>query len=173
MVSPGAGFDAADRRRQHRGIPVVGDIELFARAARRRSSRSLAPTAKSTVTVVGRWPRRAGEGRRRRQSRDSGARSARPDIELYVLELSSFSWRPPSRCRRRSRRCSTSAPITWIVLRHGCLCRLQRRVMRGAGVGVLNADDPVVAAMLGADDAWYFTLGESQDVKMFGVCLDR
>ena len=42
--------------------------------------------------------------------------------------------------------------------------------MQGAGVGVYNADDPVVAAMSGADDAWYFTLGESQNDKMFGVC---
>ena len=43
------------------------------------------------------------------------------------------------------------------------------RIFAGAGVGVFNADDPMVAAMPGADDRWYFTLGESHDDKQFGI----
>ena len=70
---------------------------------------------------------------------------------------------------------NTSAPITWIATPiTGYLCRREgagdlrwcrrRRAQCRRSRGGCNA---------GADDAWHFTLGESQDAKMFGSCSDR
>jgi len=92
-------------------------------------------------------------------------------VELYVLELSSFQLETT-----RSLRAAVAAVLN-VSPDHmdrypdiGSYAGAKARILRGAGVGVFNADDPVVAAMDGADDDWYFTLGESQHDKMFGVC---
>ena len=82
------------RRRARRGLDIVGDIELFARAADAPVVGITGTNGKSTVTTLvrphGRARRRARA--RRRQSRPAGARPAgsRPAPDLYVLELSSF-----------------------------------------------------------------------------------
>ena len=174
VVSPGVPVSTPQiAAAQHRGVPVVGDIELFARVATAPVVAITGSNGKSTVTTL------LGE-----MAKASGVRVAvggnlgtpaldllDPDIELYVLELSSFQLETTESLQ------AAVATVLNVSPDHmdrypdiDAYAAAKARVMRGAGVGVLNADDPVVAAMLGADDLWYFTLGESQDVKMFGVC---
>jgi UDP-N-acetylmuramoylalanine--D-glutamate ligase len=92
-------------------------------------------------------------------------------VELYVLELSSFQLETTDSLQ------AAVATVLNVSPDHmdryadlGAYAATKERVMQGAGVGVYNTDDPIVAAMGGADDAWYFTLGESRNDKMFGVC---
>lgn len=174
VVSPGVAvsthqIDAARRR----GVPVVGDIELFAQHAVAPVVAITGSNGKSTVTTL------VGE-----MAKASGVRVAvggnlgtpaldllSADIELYVLELSSFQLETTYSLQ--------AAVATVLNVSADHMDRYQsvdeyaaakERVLHGAGVGVYNADDPRVAAMSGADDAWYFTLGESQHDKMFGIC---
>jgi UDP-N-acetylmuramoylalanine--D-glutamate ligase len=174
VVSPGVPVSTPEvAAAMARGVPVLGDIELFAQAAEAPVVAITGSNGKSTVTTL------LGE-----MARASGMRVAvggnlgtpaldllDPKVELYVLELSSFqletTW--------------SLAPAVATVLnvspdhmdRYPSLeayAAAKARIMRGAGVGVFNADDPIVAAMDGVDDAWFFTLGESQGAKMFGIC---
>ena len=174
VVSPGVPVSTPQiAAAQRRGIPVIGDIELFARAATAPVVAITGSNGKSTVTTL------LGE-----MAKASGVRVAvggnlgtpaldllDPKVELYVLELSSFQLETTESLQ------AAVATVLNVSPDHmdrysdmDTYAAAKARVMRGAGVGVLNADDPVAAAMLGADDAWYFTLGESQDAKMFGVC---
>lgn len=156
-----------------RGVPVIGDIELFARAAEAPVVAITGSNGKSTVTTL------VGE-----MARASGVRVAvggnlgtpaldllDAAVELYVLELSSFQLETTDSLQ------AAVATVLNVSPDHmdryadvESYAAAKARVFRGAGVGVYNADDPRVAAMGGSDDAWYFTLGESQDDKMFGVC---
>ena len=156
-----------------RGVPVIGDIELFARVAQAPIVAITGSNGKSTVTTL------LGE-----MARASGVQAAvggnlgtpaldllDDDAELYILELSSFQLETTS---------SLQAAVAAVLnISHDHMDRyagideyaaVKARVFDGAGVGVINADDPRVAAMSGADDTWCFTLGESSDDKMFGVC---
>ncbi len=173
VVSPGVPvttpqIDAARRR----GIPVIGDIELFARAAAAPVVAITGSNGKSTVTTL------LGE-----MAKASGIRAAvggnlgtpaldllDEAVELYVLELSSFQLETTETLQ------AAVATVLNVSADHmdrypdvDAYAAAKARVLRGAGVGVYNADDPLVAAMGGADDRWYFTLGESEDDKMFGV----
>jgi UDP-N-acetylmuramoylalanine--D-glutamate ligase len=92
-------------------------------------------------------------------------------VELYVLELSSFQLETTDSVQ------AAVATVLNVSPDHmdrypdlSAYAAAKARVLQGAGVGVYNADDPVVAAMSGADDAWYFTLGESHEEKTFGLC---
>ncbi len=174
VVSPGVPVSTPEiAAAMARGVPVLGDIELFAQAATAPVVAITGSNGKSTVTTL------LGE-----MARASGMRVGvggnlgtpaldllDPAVELYVLELSSFQLETTH----------SLAPAVATVLnvspdhmdRYPSLeayAAAKARIMRGAGVGVFNADDPIVAAMDGVDDAWFFTLGESQGAKMFGVC---
>jgi UDP-N-acetylmuramoylalanine--D-glutamate ligase len=174
VVSPGVPvatpqIDAARKR----GVPVMGDIELFVRAAQAPVVAITGSNGKSTVTTL------LGE-----MARSNGIRVAvggnlgtpaldllDDSVELYVLELSSFQLETTDSLQ------AAVATVLNVSPDHmdryadvGAYAAAKERVMQCAGVGVYNADDPIVAAMGGADDAWYFTLGESQNDKMFGVC---
>ncbi len=174
VVSPGVAvsthqIDAARRR----GVPVVGDIELFAQHVAAPVVAITGSNGKSTVTTL------LGD-----MAKASGVQVAvggnlgtpaldllHDDVELYVLELSSFQLETTH---------SLQAAVATVLNvsadhmdRYASVdeyAAAKERVLHGAGVGVYNADDPRVAAMGGADDAWYFTLGESQHDKMFGIC---
>ena len=174
VVSPGVpvATPQIDAARQ-RGVPVVGDIELFTQVANAPVVAITGSNGKSTVTTL------LGE-----MAKASGLKVAvggnlgtpaldllDDDIELYVLELSSFQLETTYSMQ------AAVATVLNISPDHmdryanvGAYIEAKARVFRGAGVGVFNADDPLVAAMSGADDAWFFTLGESQSEKMFGVC---
>ncbi len=151
VVSPGiaargAFFDAA----RARGVPVFGDIELFARAARAPVVGITGTNGKSTVTtLVGLMAERA--GRRTRVGGNLGEPALElldPAAELYVLELSSY--------QLDTTESLTLAAATVLNVsadhldRYGTLqeyAAAKARIFRRCATAVLNADDPQVAAM--------------------------
>ena len=152
---------------------MIGDIELFARAARAPVVAITGSNGKSTVTTL--------LGEMARASRIQvavGGNLGEPALDLlddavalYVLELSSFQLETTESLQPAVATVLNVSPDH--MDRYTDLeayAAVKARVMQGAGVGVYNADDPIVAAMGGSDDAWYFTLGESQNDKMFGIC---
>jgi len=157
-----------------RGVPVIGDIELFARSVEAPVVAITGSNGKSTVTtLVGEMAR--GSGIKVAVGGNLGTPALDlldPAVELYVLELSSFQLETTESLQ------AAVATVLNVSPDHmdrypdvATYAAAKARVLQGAGVGVYNADDPLVAAMGGSDDAWYFTLGESQGDKMFGVCM--
>ncbi|MCB1723299.1 MAG: UDP-N-acetylmuramoyl-L-alanine--D-glutamate ligase [Chromatiaceae bacterium] len=158
---------------QRRGVPVVGDIELFAQAAKAPVVAITGSNGKSTVTtLLGEMARASGVRVAVGGNLGTPALDLLDDtVELYVLELSSFQLETTYSLQ------AAVAAVLNISPDHqdryagvGDYAAAKARVLHGAGVGVYNADDPLVAAMRGSDDAWYFTLGETESDKMFGVC---
>lgn len=174
VVSPGVAvstpqIDAARRR----GVPVIGDIELFVQHVTAPVVAITGSNGKSTVTtLLGEMARAAGIRVAVGGNLGTPALDLLDEtVDLYVLELSSFQLETTYSLQ--------AAVATVLNVTPDHLDRYadvdeyaatKARVLQGAGVGVYNADDPLVAAMQGSDDAWYFTLGESEDDKMFGVC---
>ena len=151
VVSPGiaargAFFDAA----RARGLPVVGDIELFARAVRAPVVGITGTNGKSTVTtLVGQMAQRA--GRRTRVGGNLGEPALElldPRAELYVLELSSYQLDTTESLTLAA---ATVLNVTADHLdRYGTLAEYaasKARIFRRCGTAVLNADDPQVASM--------------------------
>jgi len=174
IVSPGVPvatpqIDAVRRR----GVPVIGDIELFVQNAAAPIVAITGSNGKSTVTtLLGEMARASGLNAVTGGNLGTAALDLLDDqAELYVLELSSFQLETTH---------SLQAAVACVLnVSPDHMDRYENvdeyaaakaRILQGAGVGVYNADDPLVAAMSGSDDAWYFTLGESQHDKMFGVC---
>jgi UDP-N-acetylmuramoylalanine--D-glutamate ligase len=151
VVSPGIAargefFDAARRR----GLPVYGDIELFARAVRAPVVGITGTNGKSTVTtLVGLMAERS--GRRTRVGGNLGEPALElldPSAELYVLELSSYQLDTTESLTLAA---ATVLNVTADHLdRYGTLsdyAASKARIFRHCGTAVLNADDPQVAAM--------------------------
>jgi UDP-N-acetylmuramoylalanine--D-glutamate ligase len=173
VVSPGIAvstpeIDAARRS----GVPVIGDIELFAQHADAPIVAITGSNGKSTVTtLVGEMAQAAGVRVAVGGNIGTPALGLLDDaVELYVLELSSFQLETTYSLR------AAVAAVLNISADHmdryadiEAYAAAKARIFTGAGVGVFNADDPRVSAMNGADDRWYFTLGEAEDAKMFGV----
>lgn len=151
ILSPGLPYDlplANEARR--RGLAVIGDIELFALAARAPVLAVTGSNGKSTVTTLAARLLEA-QGLRA----PAGGNLGPPALDLldlpadaYVLELSSFQMETTD----------SLAPIAAAVLnlspdhldRHGTLERyaeLKEKLLHAAERGIVNADDPVVAAM--------------------------
>ena len=153
VLSPGLGPDigiAVEARR--RGIPMVGEIELFAEAARAPVVAVTGSNGKSTVvTLVARML--AASGLRVAAGGNLGPPALEllaEDPEAYVLELSSFQLQTTRSLR----------PAAAVVLnvspdhldRHGSFKRyaaVKARLLRAARVPVFNWDDPTVREMGG------------------------
>jgi UDP-N-acetylmuramoylalanine--D-glutamate ligase len=151
ILSPGLPYDlplANEARR--RGLAVIGDIELFALAARAPVVAVTGSNGKSTVTTLA---ARLLEAQGLRSP--AGGNLGPPALDLldlpadaYVLEISSFQMETTD----------SLAPLAAAVLnlspdhldRHGTLERyaeLKEKLLHAAERGVVNADDPIVAAM--------------------------
>ena len=152
LMSPGVSLDepiAVQARK--RGIEIVGDIELFARAVRAPVIGVTGTNGKSTVTsLVAHMAETA--GRRVLAGGNLGTPALdlldEPLPDLYVLELSSFQL-------------ETTASLQLlgaVVLnvsadhldRYGSIERYsdaKSRIFAHAATAVLNADDPLVASM--------------------------
>ncbi len=174
VVSPGVpvATPQIDAARQ-RGVPVVGDIELFAGEAKAPIVAITGSNGKSTVTtLLGEMAKAAGVAVAVGGNLGTPALDLlNDDVALYVIELSSFQLETTSSLQ------AAVAAVLNVSADHmdrypdiESYAAAKARVLNGAGVGVINADDPVVAAMGGADDIWAFTLGEAEHDKMFGVC---
>lgn len=167
VVSPGLGLDApalVDAAR--RGVPLLGDIELFARAVRRPVLAITGSNGKSTVTTL------AGEmlvraGRTVAVGGNLGPPAldllAGPPPDAYVLELSSFQLERTASLRPAAACVLNLSPDH--IDRHGSFAAYaaaKARVLGGAAVAVLSRDDAAVAALASG-------LGATQRVVWFGL----
>jgi len=152
VVSPGVALShPALAAAAARGQELIGDIELFARAARAPIAAITGANGKSTVTtLLGQMAQAAGRTVR------VGGNLGTPALELlqqtepdlYVLELSSFQLESTLSLN------AAAATVLNITPDHMDRYRnldeyaaAKQRIFRGDGVMVLNADDPVVLAM--------------------------
>ncbi|HEY0634540.1 MAG TPA: UDP-N-acetylmuramoyl-L-alanine--D-glutamate ligase [Gammaproteobacteria bacterium] len=138
------------------GVPVLGDIELFARHVNAPVVAITGSNGKSTVTtLVGEMAKAAGRKVRVGGNLGTPALDLLLDGEapdLYVLELSSFQLEVTESLNARA---ATVLNISEDHLdRHGTVAAyaaIKQRVFRGDGVMVLNRDDPLVVAMAEPD----------------------
>lgn len=173
VVSPGVSLrEAPIAAASARGVPVVGDIELFARAADAPVVAVTGSNGKSTVTtMVGEMARRAGRKVR------VGGNLGEPALsllghgaDLYVLELSSFQLE-----RTRSLR-AAAAVVLNVAADHMDRYRdvdeyaeTKARIYERAATAVVNLDDLRVRRMVrGKGRRIAFSL-RAPDAGEFGV----
>ncbi len=147
-----------------RGLPVVGDIELFAAAAQAPICAITGSNGKSTVTtLVGLMARRAGRAAR------VGGNLGDPVLDLldlsatlYVLELSSFQLETtPGLCAETAVVLNISADHLDRYPDLDAYAAAKARIYDRARIAVVNRDDPAVLAMARSGEREIgFTLGE-------------
>jgi UDP-N-acetylmuramoylalanine--D-glutamate ligase len=166
VVSPGVALDEpVVRAARARGIPVLGDIELFARSVRAPVIGVTGSNGKSTVTtLVARMLEACGTRAL------AGANLGEPALDLlrspvpdyYVLELSSFQL-------ERTQSLRTRAAVVLNVSadhldRHADMdayAAAKGVIYERCDTAVVNADDPVAAGLArGVSRRIEFTLGE-------------
>ncbi|HXH03911.1 MAG TPA: UDP-N-acetylmuramoyl-L-alanine--D-glutamate ligase [Candidatus Competibacteraceae bacterium] len=179
LLSPGvAAATPVIRDAAARGVPVWGDIELFARLTTAPVVAITGANGKSTVTtLVGEMARCAGVrvavgGNLGTPALELGC--ARPDAELYVLELSSFQLETTHSLAARAATVLNISPdhmdrypSVWAY------AEAKRRIFHGGGVMVLNRDDALVVAMAehGREQRW-FGLQAPRDERDYGLLRD-
>jgi len=172
-VSPGVSLDTPQiREAMARGVPAVGDVELFARAVERPVAAITGSNGKSTVTtLLGLMARAAG-------IRTSlGGNLGEPVLELLeeaveldVVELSSFQLETTE----------SLAPAVATVLNLSAdhmdryrsfdeYVEVKGRIYRNAGVGVYNRDDSRVMGLPRTPETLFFTLAAPAAENEFGV----
>jgi UDP-N-acetylmuramoylalanine--D-glutamate ligase len=177
VLSPGVSpSEPAVRAAANRGVPVTGDVELFALEAKAPVAAITGSNGKSTVTTLV-AEMAALDGQRVKVGGNLGPPSLSllqgeaPD--LFVLELSSFQLEATRSLR------PVAATVLNVSPDHmdrypdfGDYVEAKRRIFRGDGIMVINLDDPVVAAMYEPGRGCIgFTL-EAPREKDFGL-LDR
>jgi UDP-N-acetylmuramoylalanine--D-glutamate ligase len=152
VISPGLSLqEPVVREALERGLPVVGDIELFAREARAPVAAVTGTNGKSTVTTLVAEIANAG-GRRAVAGGNLGEPALdlleRPAPDLYVLELSSFQLETTHSLR------TVTATVLNVTPDHmdryaslAAYGAAKARIFDGCDVAVINADDPVVRGM--------------------------
>jgi len=152
VISPGLSLqEPVVREALARGLPVVGDIELFARETRAPVAAVTGTNGKSTVTTLVAELANAG-GRRALAGGNLGEPALdlleRPTPDLYVLELSSFQLETTYSLRTVT---STVLNLTPDHMdRYASLAEYgaaKARIFDGCDVAVINADDAAVRAM--------------------------
>ena len=134
-----------------RGVPIIGDIELFAREAQAPIAAITGTNGKSTVTtLVARMAEAAGKrvlagGNLGRPALDL---LEEPVPELYVLELSSFQLETTRSLR------TAAAVVLNVTPDHmdryesvGEYAAAKARIFQHCDAAVINLDDPLVQAM--------------------------
>ncbi|MGO9514533.1 MAG: UDP-N-acetylmuramoyl-L-alanine--D-glutamate ligase [Steroidobacteraceae bacterium] len=155
LMSPGVSLqEPIASQARARGIEVLGDIELFARAVRAPVIGITGTNGKSTVTsMVARMA--AVAGRRVLAGGNLGVPALdlleQPIPDLYVLELSSFQLETTSSLALKA------AVVLNVSADHldryasvSAYARAKARIFAKAATVVLNADDPRVATMRAA-----------------------
>jgi UDP-N-acetylmuramoylalanine--D-glutamate ligase len=173
LVSPGLAIATpALQAAAARGVKLSGDIDLFARYAKAPIVAITGSNAKSTVTtLVGEMAAAAGK------KVAVGGNLGTPaldllsdDVELYVMELSSFQLETTDQLNAEVATClniSEDHMDRYADLPAYHLAK--HRIFRGARQVVVNRDDPLSRPLV-ADDlpCWYFGLGKP-DFKRFGL----
>jgi len=177
VVSPGVPVaEPLIQAAMARGVPVLGDIELFAQAVSAPVIAITGSNGKSTVTtLVGMMARLAGlrvavGGNLGDPALDLIA----PGVELYVLELSSFQLETTASLRPRAATVLNLSPDHMDRYPdYAAYIAAKARIYQGAGVAVVNRDDAEAAAIpRGAPVELGFTLGTPAGPDEFGV-LER
>lgn len=173
LISPGlAVATPALQEAAKRGAKLSGDIDLFARAAKAPIIAITGSNAKSTVTtLVGEMA--AAAGRKVAVGGNLGTPALDlldDDVELYVIELSSFQLETTELLNAEVATClnvSEDHMDRYADLPAYHLAK--HRVFRGARQVVVNRDDPLSRPMI-ADQVpcWSFGLGKP-DFKRFGL----
>ena len=172
-VSPGLALATpALREAAARGVKMSGDIDLFTRYAKAPIVAITGSNAKSTVTtLVGEMAAAAGK------TVAVGGNIGTPaldlladDVELYVLELSSFQLETTERLNAEVATClnvSEDHMDRYDGMAHYHLAK--HRIFRGARQVVVNRDDALSRPLI-ADQVpcWSFGLGKP-DFKAFGL----
>jgi len=152
LMSPGVSLEEPiATQARARGIEVLGDIELFARAVRAPVIGITGTNGKSTVTSLV-ASMAAAAGRRVLAGGNLGVPSLdlleQPVADLYVLELSSFQLETTYSLALKA------AVVLNVTADHmdryasiEDYARAKSRIFARAATVVLNADDPLVAAM--------------------------
>jgi len=152
LMSPGVSLEEPiATQARARGIEVLGDIELFARAVRAPVIGITGTNGKSTVTSLV-ASMAAAAGRRVLAGGNLGVPALdlleQPVPDLYVLELSSFQLETTSSLALKA------AVVLNVTADHmdryasiEDYARAKSRIFANAKTLVLNADDPLVAAM--------------------------
>ncbi|HKY91140.1 MAG TPA: UDP-N-acetylmuramoyl-L-alanine--D-glutamate ligase [Nevskiaceae bacterium] len=147
VVSPGVSLDEPFvRELAEAGVPIVGDVELFARAAKAPVVGITGSNGKSTVTtLVGEMARAAGLRVAVGGNLGTPALDLLSDeVQLYVLELSSFQLDTT-----HSLRCKGAAFLNLSedhLDRHGSMAgyrAAKARIFRGCERAIVNYDDPM------------------------------
>jgi UDP-N-acetylmuramoylalanine--D-glutamate ligase len=158
LISPGLSLEEPiARAARDRGIEVLGDVELFARNVHAPVIGITGTNGKSTVTSL-LASMAAAAGRRVLAGGNLG--TAALDLleqttpDLYVLELSSFQLETTSSLSL------LAAVVLNVTADHmdryssvAAYAQAKSRIFAKADTVVLNADDPLVAAMRGTDGA--------------------
>lgn len=152
VVSPGVSpSEPFLREAAARGIPVLGDIELFAQAACAPIAAVTGTNGKSTVTTL---VALMGEAAGRRVL--AGGNLGRPALELlqeptpdiYVLELSSFQLETTRSLRAAAAAVLNVSPDH--MDRYGTLgeyAAAKARILNGCAAAIVNLDDALVRSM--------------------------
>jgi len=165
VVSPGVPVsEPLIQAAMERGVPVVGDIELFAQVANAPVAAITGSNGKSTVTtLVGAMADQAGIKMK------LGGNLGEPaldlldqDAEMYILELSSFQLETTSSLAPRA------AVVLNISSDHmdrysdvSAYAEVKSDIYNKAEIGIFNLDDPAVVAMRKGDESdLLFTLDE-------------
>jgi UDP-N-acetylmuramoylalanine--D-glutamate ligase len=151
VASPGLPLDMpffAEARR--RGLQIVGDIELFARATTAAVAGITGTNGKSTVTtLLARMAQRAGLAVRAGGNLGEPALDLlTPDTELYVLELSSYQLETTASLHCRAATVLNVSPDH--LDRYDSLASYaaaKARIFARCDTAIINLDDPLVAAM--------------------------
>ena len=177
LVSPGLALATpALQQAAARGVKLSGDIELFAREAKAPIVAITGSNAKSTVTtLVGEMA--AAAGRRVAVGGNLGTPALdllADDVELYVIELSSFQLETTDWLNAEVATClnvSEDHMDRYADLQAYHLAK--HRIFRGARQVVVNRDDalsrPLVADQL---PCWTFGLGKP-DFRGFGLIEEQ
>ena len=174
VVSPGISLrEPFLREAARRGVPMVGDIELFAREVRAPVAAITGTNGKSTVTtLVAAMAERAG------RNALAGGNLGRPALDLlndpvpdlYVLELSSFQLDTTSSLH-------TAAAVVLNVTpdhmdRYDTLeayADSKARIFANCDVAVINLDDPLVHKMRPPAGVVGFSLQRDPAADYFAV----
>lgn len=165
VVSPGVPVsEPLIRKAMELGVPVAGDIELFAQVADAPVVAITGSNGKSTVTtLVGAMAERAGLRTK------IGGNLGKPvldllgqDAEIYVLELSSFQLETTSSLHTKA------AAVLNISSDHmdrysdvDAYARVKADIYNKTEIGIFNLDDPRVLTMCqGRENELLYTLGE-------------
>lgn len=177
LVSPGLAVSTpALQEAKARGVKLSGDIELFAREAMAPIIAITGSNAKSTVTtLVGEMAKAAGCKVAVGGNLGTPALDLLDDeVELYVLELSSFQLETTEQLNAEVATCLNISEdhmdrYSGLPAYH----QAKHRIFRGARQVVVNRDDRLSRPLV-ADDlpTWTFGLGKP-DFKGFGLFEDK